>query len=350
MIIVMNADATDKQIKTVDSRLQELGFKTILNQGDVMTVIAAIGDKRLIETESLESMDGVKQILPIREPYKMASRETHPHDTVITFDNGVKIGGNHNFAVMAGPCSIEENPDHLLRIAEVVKQSGAQFLRGGAFKPRTSPYDFQGLEEEGLRQLADVRDKTGLLVVTEVMDSQEVPLVAQYADILQVGTRNMQNFKLLKAVGRQNKPVMLKRGMSATVREFLLAAEHILYQGNEQVILCERGIRGYDSTFTRNVLDLAIVPVLKRLSHLPVIVDPSHATGHRYLVPPMANAAVFAGAHGLMLEVHYDPDKALSDGAQSLNLEQYAAVMRTLNKVTAFYQQEVAQAECLIKA
>lgn len=338
MIIVMNPRATEEQISAVNNRLQALGFKTLLNQGEVMTVLAAIGDKRLIEIESLESMAGVKQILPIREPFKMAGREAHPQDTIIRFSNGLSIGGDSDFVIMAGPCSIESDPQRLFRIAETVQKAGAQFLRGGAYKPRTSPYDFQGLEEEGLKQLAEARERTGLLVITEVMDSQEVPLVAAYADILQVGARNMQNFKLLKALGKQNKPVMLKRGLSATVREFLLAAEHILFQGNEQVILCERGIRGFDSTFTRNILDLAIVPVLKRLSHLPVVVDPSHATGHRYLVPAMANASVFTGAHGLMCEVHDDPDKALSDGAQSLTLEQFSAVMDNLQEVVHCYR------------
>ena len=337
MIIIMTPTATEAQIQHVGDRLSALGFKTVTNRGDVMAVISAIGDKRLIEMESLESMEGVKQIVPIREPYKMASREVRHDNTVIKFKNGVTIGGS-DFAVMAGPCSIEENPELLYRIAETVKASGAQFLRGGAFKPRTSPYDFQGLEEEGLKQLAEARNRTGLLVITEVMDSQEVPLVAEYADILQIGARNMQNFKLLKAVGKQEKPVMLKRGLSATVREFLLAAEHIMYQGNEQVILCERGIRAFDTTFTRNVLDLAIVPVLKRMSHLPVIVDPSHATGHRYIVPPMSYATVFSGADGLMCEVHYDPDKALSDGAQSLTLEQFPAMMANLKKVVACRQ------------
>lgn len=345
----MEPTATPEQIADVDARLQELGFKTILNEGEVMTVIAAIGDKRMIETESIESMEGVKQIVPIREPYKMAGREAHPQDTIICFANDVTIGAEGEFVVMAGPCSIEADPRHLFEIADVVKKAGAQFLRGGAFKPRTSPYDFQGLEEEGLKQLAEARERTGLLVITEVMDSQEVPLVAEYADVLQIGARNMQNFKLLKAIGRTNKPVMLKRGLSATVREFLLAAEHIMYQGNEQVILCERGIRGFDSTFTRNVLDLAIVPVLKRLSHLPVIVDPSHATGHRYLVPPMAYASVFAGAHGLMCEVHYDPDKALSDGAQSLTFEQYSAMMDNLKQVIDSYKR-LSHPECLLKA
>lgn len=349
MIIVMNPTASEEQIKAVATRLENLGFKTILNRGDVMTVIAAIGDKHLIETESMESMEGVKQILPIQEPYKMAGREAHPQDTIIRFNNNISIGKGCEFAVMAGPCSIESNPENLFKIAEVVKQAGAKFLRGGAFKPRTSPYDFQGLEEEGLEILAEARRKTGLLIVTEVLDSQEVPLVAKYADILQIGTRNMQNFKLLKAVGRLDKPVLLKRGMSATVREFLLAAEHIIYQGNDQVILCERGIRGFDSTFTRNVLDLSIIPVLKRLSHLPVIVDPSHATGHRYLVAPMANASVFAGADGIMCEAHYDPDKALSDGSQSLNPQQFEAMMDNLLKVSSFYT-SMKQHECLIKA
>lgn len=347
MIIVMTPTATETQIQTVAKRLQDSGFKTILNRGEVMTVIAAIGDKRLIQTESIESMEGVKQILAIQEPYKMAGREAHPNDTIIRFESGVTIGGENDFGVMAGPCSIESNPELLFRVADAVKKAGAQFLRGGAFKPRTSPYDFQGLEEEGLKLLAEARERTGLLIVTEVMDSQEVPLVAEYADVLQIGTRNMQNFKLLKAVGRQQKPAMLKRGLSATVREFLLAAEHIIYQGNEQVILCERGIRGFDSTFTRNILDLAVVPVLKRLSHLPVVIDPSHATGHRYLVPPMASASVFAGANGLMIEVHHDPDNALSDGGQSLNLQQFEALMEDLNKITTFYR-GLKHHECLI--
>ena len=246
MIIIMNAGASEDQINTVESRLSELEFKTIITRGDLMTVISAIGDKRRIEMEAIESMDGVKQIVPIREPFKMASREAHPEDTVIRFENGYTLGGkNSAFAVMAGPCSIEADPDLLMDIARVVKKGGAQFLRGGAFKPRTSPYDFQGLEEEGLKHLTKAREETGLLIITEVMDSLEVPLVADYADVLQVGARNMQNFKLLKAVGKQGTSRLCsKRGLSATVREFLLAAEHIMHQGNENVILCERGIRG----------------------------------------------------------------------------------------------------------
>ncbi len=349
MIIVMNAGASEEDIQHVNDRMQELGFKTWLSRGDVLTIIGAIGDKRLVETESIASMHNVKEIVSIREPFKMASREAHPEDTVIKFANGVSVGGDSEFITMAGPCSIEADPKLLFKIADAVKKAGGQFLRGGAFKPRTSPYDFQGLEEEGLKHMAEARERTGLLIITEVMDSVEAPLVAEYSDVLQVGARNMQNFKLLKAVGKLNKPVMLKRGLSATVREFLLAAEHIMYQGNENVILCERGIRGFDSTFTRNILDLAIVPVLKKLSHLPVVVDPSHATGHRYLIAPMANATVMSGAHGLMVEVHPDPDKALSDGAQSLMLDQYEAMMNNLKKVIAF-NKTLTVPECLAKA
>ena len=336
MIIVMKPGASEDAIKAVADRLHQMGFKTILNQGELMTVIAAIGDKRLIDERTFETMKGVKEILPIREPYKMAGREVRSEDTIIQFNNGVSIGGENNFCVMAGPCSIESEPDLLFQIADVVKKSGAQFLRGGAFKPRTSPYDFQGLEEEGLEILAQARERTGLLIITEVMDSAEAPLVAQYADVLQVGARNVQNFKLLKAVGKENKPVMLKRGFSTTVREYLLAAEHIMFQGNEDVILCERGIRGFDSSFTRNVLDLAIVPVLKRISHLPIIVDPSHGTGQRYLVSPMGFASVMCDADGLMIETHYNPEKALSDGAQSLTLEQFEAFMKHLKQVIDF--------------
>jgi 3-deoxy-7-phosphoheptulonate synthase len=335
MMIVMEPTATEKEIHDVEDRLKQLGFRTILNTGEVMTVIAAIGDKNTVDPETLTAMKGVKQILPIREPYKLASRESHQKDSVITFPNGVSIGGPDNFVMMAGPCSVENDPDNLFRVAEAVREAGAQFLRGGAFKPRTSPYDFQGLEEDGLKLLAQARERTGLLIVTEVMDSQEVPLVAEYADMLQVGARNMQNFKLLKALGQQSKPVLLKRGLSATIREFLLAAEHIMYQGNTQVALCERGIKGFDNTFTRNVLDLAAVPVVKKLSHLPIIVDPSHGTGHRYLIEPMAKAAVVCGADGLMVEVHHNPDKALSDGQQSLTIEAFQQLMRGLKPLYA---------------
>ena len=278
MIIIMESGATEAQINKVVKHLEENDFKININYGEVFTVIAAIGDKRLVQPHSINSFDGVREVKLIQEPFKLASRESKKEDTVIEFKNGVKIGGGNKPVVMAGPCSVEENFDALLEIAYAVKDSGAEILRGGAFKPRTSPYDFQGMEEKGLKYLKEAAERTGLLVITEVMDTLDLPLICEYADIIQVGARNMQNFKLLKAIGKTNKPVMLKRGPAAGIREFLLAAEHILYNGNENVILCERGIKGFDSNYTRNVLDLAAVPVIKKFSHLPIIVDPSHAT------------------------------------------------------------------------
>lgn len=334
MIIVMEPKASQQEIDKVVSRMENLGFKTIINNGEVMTVIAAIGDKRLIQTQSISSMDGVREVNLIQEPFKLVGRESQLSDTVIDLGNGVKIGEGQPTIVMAGPCSVEQNPEDLFTVARSVKASGAQILRGGAFKPRTSPYDFQGLEETGLKYLAEARKQTGLLVITEVMDSMDVELVANYADILQIGARNMQNFKLLKAVGQCDKPIMLKRGPSATIREFLLAAEHIMYAGNQNVILCERGVKGFDSTYTRNTLDLAAVPVIKKYSHLPVVVDPSHGTGKRYLINPMSKAAIVAGAHGLMIEVHNDPDNASSDGAQSLTMQQFDDFMKELTSLS----------------
>ena len=331
MIIIMEPEATTEQIDKVVKHLEENDFKININYGEVFTVIAAIGDKRLVQPHSINSFDGVREVKLIQEPFKLASRESKKEDTVIEFSNGVKIGGNNKPVIMAGPCSVEDDFEALLSIAEAVKESGAEILRGGAFKPRTSPYDFQGLEEKGLQYLRQAADKTGLLVITEVMDTLDLPLICDYADIIQVGARNMQNFKLLKAIGKTNKPVMLKRGPAAGIREFLLAAEHILYNGNENVILCERGIKGFDSNYTRNVLDLAAVPVIKKYSHLPVIVDPSHATGKRYLIEPMSKAAVVAGADGLMVEIHNNPDKAYSDGAQSLTIPQFKNLMTHLS-------------------
>ncbi len=331
MIIIMEPEATTEQIDKVVKHLEENDFKININYGEVFTVIAAIGDKRLVQPHSINSFDGVREVKLIQEPFKLASRESKKEDTVIEFSNGVKIGGNNKPVIMAGPCSVEDDFEALLDIAEVVKESGAEILRGGAFKPRTSPYDFQGLEEKGLKYLRQAADKTGLLVITEVMDTLDLPLICDYADIIQVGARNMQNFKLLKAIGKTNKPVMLKRGPAAGIREFLLAAEHILYNGNENVILCERGIKGFDSNYTRNVLDLAAVPVIKKYSHLPVIVDPSHATGKRYLIEPMSKAAIVAGADGLMVEIHNNPDKAYSDGAQSLTIPQFKNLMTHLS-------------------
>jgi len=345
MIIIMEPGATKEQINHVVQHLESLDFKININYGEVLTVIAAIGNKQLVQPHSILSFDGVREVKSIQDPFKLASRESKKEDTVIEFSNGVKIGGKNRPVIIAGPCSVEENIDGLLEVAHAAKEMGAKFLRGGAFKPRTSPYDFQGLEERGLQYLAKAREETGLLVVTEVMDTLDLPLVCDYADIVQVGARNMQNFKLLKAIGKTNKPVILKRGPAAGIKEFLLAAEHIMYNGNPNVILCERGIKGFDSGYTRNVLDLAAVGVIKKYSHLPIIVDPSHATGRRYLIEPMSKAAIVAGADGIMMEVHNNPDKAYSDGAQSLTIPQFRTLMKHLSKLY-----EVLESEDLVEA
>lgn len=333
MIIVMEPKASQNNINNVVKVLENKGFKIKLNHGDVMTVIAAIGDKRLFDANSLLSYEGVRDVKSIQEPYKLASREGKSEDTVIEFSNGVKIGGANRPVMMVGPCSVEKDIDGLIAVAEAAKEMGCQFLRGGAFKPRTSPYDFEGLEEKALQYMAQAREKTGLLVVTEVMDTLDIPLVNEYADVFQVGARNMQNFKLLKALGKTNKPVLLKRGAAATICEFLLAAEHIMCNGNPNVILCERGIKGVDNKYSRNTMDIASIPIIKRYSHLPVIADPSHGTGRRYLIEPMAKASLIAGADGLMIEVHHDPDNASSDGAQSLNIEQFKETAKKINKL-----------------
>ncbi|MCD8378039.1 MAG: 3-deoxy-7-phosphoheptulonate synthase [Candidatus Gastranaerophilales bacterium] len=340
MIIIMEPDATKSQINNVVQHLEELDFKINISYGEVLTVIAAIGDKRLVQPHSITSFDGVREVKLIQDPFKLASRESQKEDTVIEFSNGVKIGGKNKPVVIAGPCSVEENINGLLEVAYAAKEMGAKILRGGAFKPRTSPYDFQGLEERGLQYLAKAREETGLLVATEVMDTLDLPLVCDYADIIQVGARNMQNFKLLKAIGKCNTPVILKRGPAAGIKEFLLAAEHIMYNGNPNVILCERGIKGFDSGYTRNVLDLAAVGVIKKYSHLPIIVDPSHATGKRYLIEPMSKAAIVAGADGIMMEVHNNPDKAYSDGAQSLTIPQFRTLMKHLSKLVEVLESE----------
>ena len=333
MIIIMERDATASNVQAVSELLKEHGFQVIVHEGDVHTVIDALGDKTTLSPERIEAMDGVKQIKFIREPFRLASRDRKSEDTVIEFENGVKIGGANRPVAMVGPCSVEENYDGLLQVAQAAKELGCQFLRGGAFKPRTSPYDFDGLGEKGLQLLARAKQDTGLLIVTELMDSADLELVCKYADIVQIGARNMQNFKLLKAVGHCNKPVILKRGPASTIREFLLAAEHIMYNGNEKVILCERGIRGFDSSFTRNVLDISAIPVIKKYSHLPIIVDPSHGTGQRYLIEPMAKAGLVAGADGVMVEVHHNPSQALSDGKQSLSIPQFKEVFTRLNSL-----------------
>ncbi|MGN0192578.1 MAG: 3-deoxy-7-phosphoheptulonate synthase [Candidatus Gastranaerophilaceae bacterium] len=331
MIIVMEPSAGEEQIQRIVGILESKGFKAVLNRGTVMTVIAAIGDRHAFDPRVFASMDGVREVKLIQEPYKLASRETKQEDTVITFPNGVKVGGKERPVIIAGPCCVEKDIDGLLQVAYAAKEAGCKFLRGGAFKPRTSPYDFQGLEETALEYLKTASEKTGLLVVTEVMDTLDLPLICEYADVVQIGARNMQNFKLLKAAGKCRKPVLLKRGAAASIREFLLAAEYIMANGNPDVILCERGIKGFDATYTRNTLDLASVPVIKRFSHLPVIVDPSHGTGRRYLIEPMSKAALMVGADGVMIEVHHDPDNASSDGGQSLTIEQFKKLAKRLN-------------------
>lgn len=333
MIIIMEKTATRENIEAVINKLKEHGFRAILHEGDVHTVIDALGDKTTLSTQVLEAMEGVNHVKMIREPYRMASRDRKPEDTVIEFNNGVKIGGNNRPVFMVGPCSVEDNYENLLHVAVAAKELGCQFLRGGAFKPRTSPYDFDGLGEKALQYLRKAGDETGLLVVTELMDASDLDLVSHYADVIQIGARNMQNFRLLKAVGGCNKPIVLKRGPANTIKEFLLAAEHIMYNGNEKVILCERGIKGFDSSYTRNVLDIAAVPVIKKYSHLPIIVDPSHGTGQRYLIEPMAKAGLVAGCDGVMVEVHADPANALSDGKQSLSIPQFKEVFTRLNSL-----------------
>lgn len=333
MIIIMEKTATQENIQSVIDILKEHGFRAILHEGAVHTVIDALGDKTSLSTDRLEAMEGVNRVKLIREPYRLASRDRKPEDTVIEFDNGVKIGGANRPVFMVGPCSVEDDYDGLLQVAVAAKEMGCQFLRGGAFKPRTSPYDFDGLGEKALKYLAKAKEKTGLLIVTELMDASDLDLVCKYADVIQIGARNMQNFRLLKAVGQCSKPVVLKRGPACTIKEFLLAAEHIMYNGNEKVILCERGIKGFDSSYTRNVLDLSAIPVIKKYSHLPVIVDPSHGTGQRYLIEPMAKAGLVAGADGVMVEVHHNPAQALSDGKQSLSIPQFKEVFARLNSI-----------------
>ena len=333
MIIIMEPSASKENIKRVVDVLTEHEFRVIVNQGEIHTVIDAFGDKTSITPGRISALQGVKEVKIIREPFRLASRDRQSEDTVIEFDNGVKIGGANRPVAMVGPCSVEDDYEGLLKVAVAAKEMGCQFLRGGAFKPRTSPYDFDGLGEKALQYLAKAKEETGLLVVTELMDSADLDLVCRYADVIQIGARNMQNFKLLKSVGKCNKPVILKRGPSSTIREFLLAAEHIMYNGNEKVILCERGVRSFDSAFTRNLLDISAVPVIKKYSHLPIIVDPSHGTGQRYLIEPMAKAGLVVGADGIMVEVHHNPACALSDGKQSLSIPQFKEVFARLNNL-----------------
>jgi len=331
IIVVMRKDASLKQIGGVIKRIEELGFKPHMSEGADKTIIGVVGDKKKLTEEKLSGMPGVESIVPILKPFKLASREFKPEKTVIRF-NETEIGGDR-IAVIAGPCAVETY-DQVLEAAECAKKSGAQILRGGAFKPRTSPYSFQGLGEEGLKILRSVGDKLGLSVITEIMTPELAELVADYADILQVGARNMQNFALLEKVGRLSKPVLLKRGMMSTIEELLMSAEYIMANGNRNVILCERGIRTFEK-YTRNTLDMSCVPVIQNLSHLPVIVDPSHATGERYLITPLSLGAIASGADGLMVEIHPDPDNALCDGYQSLPLPVFEEMMTCLSGVAS---------------
>ncbi len=332
MIIIMERNATKANIEKIIDLLKENGFQVRCNQGEIHTVIDALGDKTTITPGRIAAYEGVKEVKIIREPFRLASRDSHEEDTVIEFANGVKIGGGNKPVAMVGPCSVEDDYEGLLQVALAAKEMGCQFLRGGAFKPRTSPYDFQGNGEKALKFLKRASDETGLLTVSEIMDASDLDMMCDYIDVLQIGARNVQNFKLLQAVGKCKKPVILKRGLASTIREFLLAAEHIMYQGNHNVILCERGIRSFDSAFTRNVMDIASIPVIKKYSHLPIIVDPSHGTGQRYLIEPLAKAGLIVGADGIMIEVHHDPENALSDGKQSLPIPMFKEVMKRLNQ------------------
>lgn len=330
MIIVMKKDTPREQIEQVSQKIKEKGFQIHLSQGVERTIIGAIGERSQSTIEMFETLPGVEKIVPILQPFKLASREFKPQASVVQI--GENTIGNGKMQIIAGPCAVEGR-ELFLKVAMMVKEAGATMLRGGAFKPRTSPYSFQGLEEEGLKILAEARELTGLPVVTEVMDPRMVDLTVRYADVLQVGARNMQNFFLLRELGKVDKPVLLKRGPSATIEEWIMAAEYIISSGNSQVIMCERGIRTFEK-YTRNTLDLSAVPLIKQLTHLPVIVDPSHGTGKWKLVEPMALAAVGAGCDGLMVEVHQNPSEALSDGLQSLTPENFKTMVKKIKKLS----------------
>jgi len=329
MIIVLRPDATEQEFQHIVEKIEEKGLKAHVSRGTERTIIGAIGDESVLRALPLEALPGVEKVMAVLKPYKLASRDFHPDDTIIRVRD-VEIGGKE-IVVAGGPCSVETG-DTMIKTAQAVKAAGGKLLRGGAFKPRTSPYDFQGLGEEGLRLLAEARDATGLAIVTEVMETRTVELVSNYTDILQIGARNTQNFNLLKEVGQTNKPVLLKRGMSTTLKEFMLAAEYIMNEGNSNVILCERGIRTFE-TYTRNTLDISAVPILKYETHLPVWVDPSHAAGNWRWVNPLSRAAVAIGADGLLVEVHVDPENAWSDGAQSLCPVKFQSLMNDLKRI-----------------
>ena len=329
MIIVLKPEATESQIKHIVTKVKSLGLKPMISRGVERTIIGVIGEEDILRVQPMEVYPGVEKVMPVLAPYKLVSREFKPADTVVEV-NGTKIGGKR-IVVMAGPCAVESY-EMLLSVGKHVKKAGASVLRGGAFKPRTSPYSFQGLGEEGLKFLAEAKKRTGLPVITELMDLRDLELVERHADIIQIGARNMQNFDLLKEVGRSKKPILLKRGMAATVKEWLLCAEYILQNGNFNVILCERGIRTFE-TEARYTLDINAVPLIKTFSHLPIVVDPSHSSGRRDMVPAIARAAVAGGADGLIIEVHAKPEEALCDGPQSMLPEKFADLMAQLRKI-----------------
>ncbi|UCD88131.1 MAG: 3-deoxy-7-phosphoheptulonate synthase [Desulfobacterales bacterium] len=340
MIIVMKKKADERELENVIKWIESVGYQAHVSKGIERTIIGAIGDERgKVFLKAVETWPGVEKVMPILQPYKLASRETKEGNTIITVGD-VKIGGP-KFVVIAGPCAVESSAQ-LMEAAFAVKKGGASMLRGGAFKPRTSPYSFQGLGEEGLKILAQAREKTGLPVVTEVMSASDIELIESYADVLQIGARNVQNFTLLKAVGQAKKPVLLKRGMMTTLEELLMSAEYILASGNDQVILCERGIRTFETSM-RNTLDISAVPVLKEKTHLPVVVDPSHAIGQWKFVLPLAKAAVAVGADGLLIEVHPDPQNALSDGPQSLKPERFYQLMDEIESIAKIVRKEYAE-------
>jgi 3-deoxy-7-phosphoheptulonate synthase len=338
MIIILKSEVTDDQVKHVIERVEALGLKAHLSRGTYRTIIGVIGDEQKISAEPLRAIPGVHDVIPVLPPYKLASREAHPQPSVIDVA-GVKIGGG-NLAMIAGPCAVED-PERMNAIGSAVKAAGANILRGGAFKPRTSPYAYQGMGEPGLKLLREMGDKYGLPVVTEVMDPRFVEMVERYADMIQIGARNMQNFSLLTEVGRTKKPVLLKRGMSATIEDLLMSAEYILSQGNSAVVLCERGVKGFDKV-TRNLFDVAAVAVVKGLSHLPIIVDPSHATGRPDLIPACALAGIAAGADGVHIEVHDCPERAKSDGPQALLPRQYTEVMGQMRKLASLFGKTIS--------
>ncbi len=333
MIIVMKPEASEKDVEHIVEKLKEVGLEAHISKGKYRTIIGVIGDEELIANLPLTAYPGVEKVMPVLKPYKLVSREFQPEDTVLEI-RGSKIGGGH-FGLMAGPCSVE-TAEQTLSTAKFVRKCGANFLRGGAYKPRTSPYSFQGLGEEGLKILAEAREETGLPVVTEVMDVRDVELVSRYADVLQIGARNMQNFLLLTEVGKQDKPVLIKRGFSNTIEEWLMAAEYVAKAGNKKIILCERGIRTFE-TSTRNTLDVSSIPIVKSLSHLPVIADPSHASGRSDLILPLSLASIAAGADGLLIEVHPNPEEALCDGPQSLNFENFSQLAEKIKEILPYF-------------